>query len=163
MSAGRILILSVVLLFLGAFGGFTYRGHVDDVDIRDSTQRVLEFRTENQQLKAQIFELNTKLEQAQARIKTVDATMDSMIPSKNSYVVGVNKSMIVAGGRLTIGLIGSPTSENLRLNVNGKEHLSAAGDVIQVDTNSSTKCRVTVQSFNMFEAVVTALCEGSER
>ena len=127
ISAGRILLLSVVLLFLGAFGGFSYRGHVDDTDIKDSTQRVVEYRSENEKLKALVFELNTKLEHAEAEIKSVHSTMESMVPAQNSYVIGVNKSMVVAGGYLTIGLIGSPTSENLRINVNGKEHLAAAG------------------------------------
>jgi cell division protein FtsB len=161
--AGRKLVLLVLLLFLGAFVGFTYRGHVDDADITDSNQQVLKYRSENGKLKAQIFDLNSKLEQARAQIDSLRDKMQSMSPSESSYVVGVNKSMVVAGGDLTIGLIGSPTSENLRINVNGKEHLATAGDVIQVDPNPSTKCKVTIQSFDMFKAVVTATCEGTKQ
>lgn len=163
VSAGKVLLLSVVFLILGAFGGFTYRGHVNSVDVRDSTQRGLGFQSENAKLKAQVFELNTKLEQVLAQIESVHATMESIVPSKNSYVIGVNKSMVVADGHLIIGLIGSPTSKNLRINVNGKEHLAAAGDIIQADPNPSTKCRVTVQYFDMFKAFVIASCEGTKQ
>jgi hypothetical protein len=163
VSAGKVLLLSVVFLALGAFGGFAYRGHVNSVDIRDSTQRGLEFQSENAKLKAQVFELNTKLEQVLAQIESVQATMQSIVPSKNSYVIGVNKSMVVAGGHLIVGLIGSPTSKNLKLNVNGKEHVVAAGDIIQADPDPSTKCKVTVQYFDMFKAFVIASCEGTKR
>lgn len=163
VSAGKVLLLSVVFLTLGAIGGFAYRGHVDNVDIRDSTQRSLEFQSENAKLKAQVFELNTKLEQVLTQIKSVQATMKSIVPSKNSYVIGVNKSTVVAGGHLIVGLIGSPTSKNLKLNVNGKEHVVAAGDIIQADPNPSTKCKVTVQYFDMFKAFVIASCEGTKR
>lgn len=158
-----MLLLSVVVLILGAFGGFAYRGHVNNVDIRDSTQRVSGFQSENAKLKAQVFELNTKLEQALAQIESIRSTMESIVPSKNSYVVGVNKSMVVAGGRLIIGLIGSPTSKNLRINVNGKEHVATAGDIIQADPNPSTKCKVTIQYFDMFKAFVIASCEETKR
>ncbi len=158
-----MLLLSGVFLLLGAFGGFSYRGYIDDADVRDSAQRVLGFRSENDKLKAQIFNLNTKIEQLQAEVRTVHDSMEEMKPSANTYDIGVNKSMIVAGGHLTIGLIGSPTSENLKINVNGNEHLAAAGDIIEASPNPSTTCRVVVQSFDMFRAIVVASCQGAKR
>jgi len=164
MASGlRILLLSGVVLLLGAIGGFSYRGHIDDADISDSAQRVLEFRSENDKLKTQIFDLNTRIEQLQAQMRAVHNTMEEMKPSANSYVIQVNRSMIVAEGQLTIGLIGSPTSENLKINLNGKEYLAAAGDIIEVSPNPSTKCRVNVQSFDMFRAIVVASCQGAKR
>jgi hypothetical protein len=148
---------------LGAFGGFTYRGYINEADIRDSAQKAFEFRSENDKLKEKIFDLNTKIEQLQAQIRSVHASMEEMKPSANSYIIGVNRSMVVAEGNLTIGLIGSPTSENLRINVNGKEYLSAAGDIIEVTPNASTKCRVNVQSFDMFGATVHASCQAAKQ
>lgn len=162
-SGLRVLLLSVVFLLLGAFGGFTYRGYINEADIRDSAQKAFEFRSENDKLKEKIFDLNTKIEQLQAQIRSVHASMEEMKPSANSYIIGVNRSMVVAEGNLTIGLIGSPTSENLRINVNGKEYLSAAGDIIEVTPNASTKCRVNVQSFDMFGATVHASCQAAKQ
>ena len=159
----RILLLSIVFLLLGAIGGFSYRGHIDEKDVIDSAQRVLEFRTENDKLKAQIFNLNTKIEQMHAEARALHNSMEAMQPAANSYVIGVNKSMVVAEGHLTVGLIGSPTSENLKINVNGREYLAAAGDNIEVFPDPSTKCQVSVQSFDMFRAIVVASCQAAKR
>jgi hypothetical protein len=70
--------------------------------------------------------------------------------------------MILADGRLTVGLIGPPTNERVNLNINGKEHSAAAGDVISFALDPSTACRLQVQRFDMFRATLTASCGAAK-
>ena len=88
--------------------------------------------------------------------------MDEIIPSKNTYNIKPNQSMIVAGGRLTIGLIGPPTNESVNININGKQHSVATGDVIRLTLDPRTTCQVRVQSFDMFKAVLNASCAQAQ-
>jgi hypothetical protein len=73
-----------------------------------------------------------------------------------------NQSLIVADGRLTIGLIGPPTNESLNININGKHQSAATGDVINIALEPPITCQVKVQSFDMFKAVLTASCAGAK-
>ena len=56
--------------------------------------------------------------------------------------------------------MGSPANQNVTLNVNGKQHVAVAGDVITVALDESTTCQVTVQSFDPFKALIHATCSG---
>jgi hypothetical protein len=82
------------------------------------------------------------------------------MPSENIYVFRPNQSLILADGRVTVGLMGSPTNETVTLNVSGKQHVAAAGDVITVGLDQSTTCQVTVQAFDLFKAILQATCSG---
>jgi hypothetical protein len=66
--------------------------------------------------------------------------------------------MVVASGRLTVGLIGPPTNESVNININGKQQSAATGDVIKVSLDPSTMCQVRVLSFDMFKVVLNASC-----
>ena len=55
------------------------------------------------------------------------------MPSENIYVILPNQSLVVAGGRVTVGLIGAPANQGVTVNINGKQQLAAAGDVIAVN------------------------------
>jgi hypothetical protein len=82
----------------------------------------------------------------------------AIMPTENTYNINPNQSLIVAGGRLTIGLIGSPTNEGVNININGKPQMAAVGASINTVLDSSMTCQVGVQSFDMFKAVLTATC-----
>ena len=69
-----------------------------------------------------------------------------------------NQSLIVANGRMTIGLVGAPTNQNITVNINGRPEVLASGDVVEVAVNPSTTCHVRVQAFDMFKALITATC-----
>ena len=148
----------VAAILAGAFGGFSYREHVDKADITDSTLLVVQFRSENQRVKKAIIDQTARLDELQAELTSAQAALHAITPSENTYNISPNQSLIVAGGHLTIGLIGSPTNERVNINVNGKQQLAATGDVIQVALDQSTTCQVGVQSFDMFKAVLTASC-----
>ena len=98
----------------------------------------------------------------QNKLSTFEAALDEIIPSKNTYNIKPNQSMIVAAGRLTIGLIGAPTNESVNINVNGKQQSVASGDVISVTLDPPTTCQVRVQSFDMFKAVLNASCTQAQ-
>ena len=147
-----------VLILGGTIGGFAYRGYMDMQDKSDSDHLVVQFRSENQGLKSQIVDQNAKFDELQDKLASVKAALLAIVPSENTYNINPNQSIIVAGGHLTIGLIGSPTNESVNININGKQQSAATGDVIHIALDPSTACQVGVQSFDMFKAVLTASC-----
>jgi hypothetical protein len=156
------MVLSVSLLVVGAFVAFVYRGWIDNQDIIDSRDLVLQSRSEVRELKARLADQTSQLASLQAKLDSVQAALDAIIPSLNTYNFGPNQSMILADGRLTVGLIGSPTNERVNVNINGKQHSAGAGDVINFALDASTACRVQVQRFDMFRATLIASCAAAK-
>jgi hypothetical protein len=91
-------------------------------------------------------------------IAKLQATLDELVPSENTYNIKANQSLIVGGGRLTVGMVGAPTNDSVTLNINGKRQSLGSGDVLNVAADNQSNCQVRVQSFDMFKAVVTATC-----
>jgi hypothetical protein len=158
-----LLVGGCVLLFLiGLVAGFMYRGVIDYRDMIDSTQLVVQTRSENQELTTQLAEEGAKRAALQAKLKNVQDLLDLIVPAKNTYNIGPNQSLSVADGRLTIGLVGSPANEGINVNINGQQHAAAAGDIIHITLNPSTTCQVEVHSFDMFKAVLAASCGSAK-
>lgn len=156
---GRWLFLFALL---AAIGSYVVGLNVGYLDIAGARQLIQQLRTDNQKLKAQISDLNATQVALQNRLSTFEASLDEIIPSKNIYNIKPNQSMIVASGRLTIALIGSPANESININVNGKQQSAAPGDVINVTVDPQTKCQVRVQSFDMFKATLGASCTSAQ-
>jgi hypothetical protein len=97
-----------------------------------------------------------------AQLASVQATLNSIMPSENTYNINPNQSLIVADGRLTIGLVGSPTNDGINININGKQQFVAAGEVIRVAPDPSTSCQVRIRSFDPFKALLTASCAAAK-
>jgi hypothetical protein len=152
------LLLSVLLMLVGAFVAFIYRGWVDNQDIIDSRNLVLQSRSQIRELNVRLAEQTSQLAALQAKLEMVQAALDAMTPSRNTYNFSPNQSMILAEGRLTVGLVGPPTNERVNVNINGKQHSAGAGDVINFALDPSTACRVQVQRFDMFRATLNASC-----
>lgn len=157
-SGIKILLVPIVLLIVSGIGGFTLRGRMDEARVGDANQRFLQHRSENKELKSQIFSLSEKLERTMTEVGAAQDGLKTIMPSENTYVVKVNHAIIIEGGYLTVGLIGPPTSEYLEINVNGKHHLTTAGDVIDVTPSLSLRCKVAIQSFDMFSVVIAVSC-----
>jgi hypothetical protein len=85
-----------------------------------------------------------------------------ILPTENTYNINPNQSLVVANGRLTVGLVGSPTNDSVNLNINGKTQSAPVGAVITSVLDPSTTCQVGVQSFDMFKAVLTATCAAAK-
>ncbi len=94
----------------------------------------------------------------QAKLDKVQAALDAIMPSQNTFNIQPNQSLIVGDGRLTVGMVGSPSNESVTLDINGKQQSVDAGQIVDVAPDSSTQCQVQVRSFDMFKAVLFASC-----
>jgi hypothetical protein len=156
----RVYILLIeTLLILGV----ALIGHITGRELarRQLAQRELtiqQLREERQQVSAELNLRADRILTLQTRLNHVQGVLDGIVPSENIYVVLPNQSLIVAGGGVTVGLMGAPTIQGVNVNVNGQRYLAAAGDVITAKVSDSRTCRVTIQSFDMFKAVLHATC-----
>lgn len=155
LFTGRWLFLIAILFGIGCYVVGLNIGYLD---IAGARQLIQQLRSDNQKLKTQIADLNATQVALQNKLSTFEAALDEVIPSKNTYNIKPNQSMIVASGRLTIGLIGPPTNESINININGKQQSAATGDAIKFQLDPSTTCQVRVLSFDMFKAVLNASC-----
>jgi cell division protein FtsB len=153
--------LFIFAILLG-IGCYVVGLNVGYLDIAGARQLIQQLRADNQKLKTQIADLNATQVALQNKLSTFEAALDEIIPSKNTYIIKPNQSMIVASGRLTIGLIGAPTNESVNINVNGKQQSVATGDVINITLDPRTTCLVRVQSFDMFKVVLNASCQQAQ-
>jgi cell division protein FtsB len=154
-----VTVTAVIVALLGILaGGHIYGRYLANRELGGRDTAVEQLRAESQSLRrriddfsAQVTDLQTKLDRAQAALKAI-------MPADNTYIVSPNQTVIAADGRITVGLIGSPGNEGVTLDVNGKQQSVAAGQVVAVPPN----CQVAVQSFDMFKAVLTATCVGAK-
>ena len=150
--AGIVLVLFIMVS--GYFWGRQFNAR--DIQQRDAA--IQQLQSDAQRLAADIADQNATLTALRTELSSTKAALDAITPSLNVYNINPNQSLIVADGRLTIGMIGSPANEGIDLNVNGKPQKVAAGDVIRVSPDPSTACQVQLQSFDMFKAVLVATC-----
>jgi hypothetical protein len=147
-----------VLLFGIAIGSY-YLGRLTATrEEKAANVRIVQLESEVQKLTANITRPSKTIEDLEAKLKGIQTKLTAIMPSENIYNVSPNQSLIVANGRLTIGLIGSPMNDSINININGKRQLAATGDIIKVAVDPSTTCQVGVQSFDMFKAILTASC-----
>lgn len=158
-SPGRLLLLVAALVGIGSY---IVGLNVGYLDIAGARQVIQSLRADNQKLKTELADQNAKQAVLQTKLMNAQARLDTIIPSQNTYNIMPNQSLIVADGRLTIGLIGPPTNESLNININGKHQSAATGDVINIALEPPITCQVKVQSFDMFKAVLTASCAGAK-
>jgi hypothetical protein len=138
-------------------------GHVTGREMarRQLVQRDLtiqQLREERQQASAELNRRADRILTLETRLKHVEGVLHEIVPDHGIYVIRPNQSLVVAGGRVIVGLVGSPSNQGVLVNVNGKQQLSAAGDVMTATTGEGQMCQVTVQSFDMFKAVLHATC-----
>jgi hypothetical protein len=150
--AGIVLILFIMVS--GYFWGRQFNAR--DIAQRDAA--ILQMQSDSQRLAADIADQNATLTALRAELSSTKATLDAITPSLNVYDIIPNQSLIVADGRLTVGMVGSPGNDGINLNVNGKQQKVAAGDVVRISPDPSTACQVQLQSFDMFKAVLVASC-----
>src|SRR5262245_14204572 len=143
---------------VAALAVLSLRGSVGNDDVIDSRDLVLQSRAQVGELNARLADQTSQLRALQAKLESVQAALDAIIPSRNTYNFSPNQSMILAEGRLTVGLVGPPTNERVNVNINGKQHSAGAGDVIHFALDPTTACLVQVQRFDMFRATLNASC-----
>jgi hypothetical protein len=153
-------VVAVIAVVIGIIvGGHLYGRYLAAEASKGRDNAIEELRSENQKLKTQGDALSAQMTQLQTKLANAQATVEAMMPSKNTYNFEPNQTRIVADGRLTVGLIGSPGNENVTLSINGKQQTVVAGQVV----NIAPDCQVSVQSFDMFKAVLTASCASQKQ
>jgi uncharacterized protein YlxW (UPF0749 family) len=160
LQAGWFLdiVVCVVLILGSAIVTFVLTRAANENEINAANLRIVTLQNETQRLTGENKNQAVKMADLQTQIKNVQAKLDAITPSENTYNLTPNQSIIVGDGRLTLGLIGSPTNEGVNINVNGRPQSVAAGTVINSVLDPLTACQVRVQSFDMFKVVVTASC-----
>ena len=157
------LIIVAVLLVIGVgIGGHIYGRQLARGDTQERDVAIIELRADVQKLEATINDQNGKLAALQTKLSSVQAALDAIMPSENTYTILPNQSLIVGDGHVTVGLIGPPTNDGVSINVNGKQQSVSAGDVVHVAPDSSTNCQLQIQSFDMFKAIITASCTNAK-
>jgi hypothetical protein len=151
--------LSALIVMLGvAIAIYTLGRQGNAHEIEGYKKRNLELQANNQKLHEDDAKQAAYINDLQSELKSVKGQLDAIVHPESTFEIIPNESKVVAGGNLTVGLVGSPSNDSININVNGKQQSAAAGDVIKVAIGSSTNCRVKVESFEMFRAVVTAIC-----
>lgn len=159
---GRIMFIGIVAILLigGGIGTFLFFRNLAYGDLVAARQKIAQLQNEGETLKKQVDSQAVQINSLQMELKQTKDDLEEIRPAKDRYAIPPNESRIVAGGHLTIGLIGAPANESIVLSINGKEQTATAGQTISVAPDASTKCLVTVQSFDMFRALIVATCSG---
>ena len=102
-----LLVGAIALLMVGgAVGGYKFGLSLTYGDLASVREQLQLLQPENQRLKKAIIDQNAKLVELEGRFARVQAALLAIMPSENTYNLSPNESLIVAGGHLTIGLIG---------------------------------------------------------
>jgi uncharacterized membrane protein YiaA len=152
---GRYLLLTALM---GGIIGYLLGLNSAYVEMQAGKVALQQSRAETQKMKSEMAGEGVKTTAMASGIAKLQATLDELVPSENTYNIRANQSLIVGEGRLTVGLVGAPTNDSVTLNINGKRQPLSTGDVLNVAVDGQTNCQVRVQSFDMFKAVVTATC-----
>jgi hypothetical protein len=160
----RVLVVAVIACFMlgGAVGGYLLGRQLAARPLVDATKLIQQLQPENQRLKTTVIDQNVRLVTLQAKFTKAQAALEAIMPSKNTYKIFPNQSMIVGSGHLTIGLVGPPTNEHVNININGQQHLAATGDIFKITPDPATTCEVRVRGFDMFEVMFTASCAAAK-
>ena len=163
-AESRVVAVAALLIAIVAImiGGHLYGRYLANRDLGGREAAIEQLTSEGEKLKRQMTEKDVQISSLQAKLKSTQATLDAIMPAANTYNIIPNQSMIVGDGHLTIGLVGSPGNEGVTLNINGKQQTLAAGQVVTVAPDASANCQLSVQSFDMFNAVVNASCSGAK-
>ena len=161
---GRLLFLGAVAILLigGGIGTFVFFRHLAYGDLVAARQLINQVQTDDENQRKQVNEQNVKINRLEIDLAQTKADLESIRPSKDRYNIPPNESRIAANGRLIIGLVGSPANESVVLSINDRQQTMVAGQKAIVAPDPSTTCQVTVQSFTMVQAVVTATCAAAK-
>jgi cell division protein FtsB len=151
-------IVCVVVVLVVAMGSFIYARVANETELKSANLKIVQLQGEIQKLTANFTGNVAMIADLQSQVKEAQAKLAAIMPTENTFNINPNQSLIVGDGHLTIGLIGSPTNDNVNININGKAQAAPAGAIINVVLSPEMTCQVGVQSFDMFRAVLTATC-----
>ncbi|MGC2077886.1 MAG: hypothetical protein WA728_18020 [Xanthobacteraceae bacterium] len=155
--------VAFVLMCLGILiGGHLYGRYLASLDLAGRDNTITELRAQAQGEQTKSNSEAAELSAMEAKLKRIQATLDSIMTSANTYTINPNQTLNVADGHLSVGLVGAPGNDSILLNINGKEQSVAAGQTINVAPDPATQCQLSVQSFDLFKATLVATCSGAK-
>ena len=159
-----LVMLAIVAVFLVALavGTFVFFRNLAYGDLVAARAMIGQPQSESQKLNHLVIDQTARLSSLQAKLNNVQATLNAIMPSADTFNMSPNQSLIVADGHLTIGMIGAPANEGVTLNINGKQQVLAAGQVVSIAADAASNCQVGLQSFDMFKAVLIASCTAAK-
>jgi hypothetical protein len=160
---GRISLIavSVVLIAAVAIFGRVYGQRLAYSAMQDRDTAIRQLEVERQQLELEKSGQFSRMTTMHTDAQRLQAKLDAIIPSENKYNIDPNQSLVLADGRLTVGLVGAPRDDGIDININGKRYAAVVGDVIRLSPDPATACEVKIQSFDMFKAQFTASCAAN--
>jgi hypothetical protein len=160
--AATIVIVCVVVILAISIGGHLYGRFLAARDLGGRDSAIEQLRAESQKQKRNIDEKSAQLSEMERKMTDAQAALEAILPQRDTYNIAPNQTLMVGDGHLMLGLVGSPANEGVTLNINGKQQTVAAGQAIAAAPDASTNCQVSVQSFDMFKAVVHATCSAAK-
>ena len=152
----------VVLVLAILIGGHLYGRYLSSIDSAGREATIEQLRAESQKQKRDIDGKSQQITLLQPKLAKTQAALDAITPSANTYNINPNQTLIVGDGHLTVGMIGPPGNDSVLLNINGKPQAVAAGQNLSVAPDPATKCQISVQSFDVFRAVLVASCSSAK-
>ncbi|MGB8629599.1 MAG: hypothetical protein WCD69_09430 [Xanthobacteraceae bacterium] len=143
-------------------GGHLYGRYLASLDLAGRDNTITELRAQAQGEQTKSNSEAAELSAMEAKLKRIQATLDSIMTSANTYTINPNQTLNVADGHLSVGLVGAPGNDSILLNINGKEQSVAAGQTINIAPDPATQCQLSVQSFDLFKATLVATCSGAK-
>ncbi len=160
--AAVTLVGGIAVLLCILIGGHLYGRFLSARDLGGRDTAIEQMRAESQKQKRDIDDKSAQITELQRKVTDAQTALEAVLPQRDTYNIAPNQTLIVGDGHLMLGLVGSPANEGVLLNLNGKQQMVPAGQVVSVAADASTNCRVSVQSFDMFKAVVHATCSGTK-
>jgi len=156
-----VVAIAFVLMCLGILiGGHLYGRYLASFNSTSTDNIITELVSQGQKQKRVDDSLSAEITAMGIKLQNAQATLDSIMPSPNTYTIKPNQTLIVGDGHLLVGMVGPPGNDAIMLNVNGKQQPFAAGQTINVAPDSATQCRLSLQSFDVFKATLVATCSG---
>jgi hypothetical protein len=161
-NAVTTVVACIVVVLCSLIGGHLYGRFLSARDLGGRDAAIEQMRAESQKQKRDIDGKSAQITELQRKLMDAQAALEAILPQKDTYNIAPNQTLIVGDGHLMLGLIGSPANEGVLLNLNGKQQMVPAGQVITVAPDASTNCRISVQSFDMFKALIHVTCSGAK-
>jgi uncharacterized coiled-coil protein SlyX len=151
------------LIIIGILiGGRLYGKYLSSMDVAQREAQIEQLRAESQKQKRDIDSKSTQLTALQDKLNKTQAALDAIMPSAHTYNIQPNQTLILGDGHLTVGMVGPPSNDSVLLNINAKPQTVAVGQTLNVTPDPATHCQITVQSFDVFKAVLVASCAAAK-
>jgi cell division protein FtsB len=156
------IVVTIIIIVGILIGGHLYGRYLSSIDLAEREAQIEQLRAESQKQKRDIDSKSQQLSVLQDKLTKTQAALEAIMPSAHTYNINPNQTLILGDGHLTVGMVGPPANDSVVLNINGKSQAVAAGQTLSINSDPATQCLITVQSFDVFKAVIVATCAAAK-